>query len=286
MSTKIALLPEVFSASEIARAAGVSTAEVRAVLEESNVIPIRGRFLNQDQAVEAVTLLKARASGRLHERRLFAPARGTARSAGMPALASGAAHAGLLAVVLILGTMAVRTEPVERKPVDLARLVFVVSPGPGGGGGGGGLRQPDSARPRGAQGTKQAREPGGRDESGEARAGQAGGDSAASSARPQTGTNSAAAAPATSASGPGAAGRRAGGQCAGRRHRSRGRPGPGADCGRQQRPGQRWRHGHRNRNRRRAGKRRRALATDRLPAQVAGHTARERGSRRRRSCAK
>ncbi len=146
MSTKTALLPEVFSASEIARAVGVSTAEVRAVLEESNIAgiaAIRGRFLTEDQALEAITLLKARASGRLNERRLFAPARGTARRAGMPALASGAAHAGLLAVVLLLGTMAVRTEPVERKPVDLARLVFVVSPGPGGGGGGGGLRQPD-----------------------------------------------------------------------------------------------------------------------------------------------
>ena len=59
-----ALLPEVFTTSEIARAAGVSTAEVRAVLDESNITPIRGRFLTQDQAVEAVTLLKARASGR------------------------------------------------------------------------------------------------------------------------------------------------------------------------------------------------------------------------------
>ena len=143
MSTRIALLPEVFTTSEIARAAGVSTAEVRALLDESNITPIRGRFLTQDQAVEAVTLLKARASGRLHERRLFAPARGTARRAGMPALASGAAHSGLLAMVLLLGTLAVRTEPVERKPVDLPRLVFVATPGPGGGGGGGGLRQPD-----------------------------------------------------------------------------------------------------------------------------------------------
>ena len=41
----------------------------------------------------------------------------------MPALASGAAHAGLLAVVVLLGTLSVRTEPVERKPVDLVRLV-------------------------------------------------------------------------------------------------------------------------------------------------------------------
>jgi protein TonB len=142
MSTRIAVPPEVFTASEIARAAGVSTAEVRAILEESNVIPTRRRFLTQDQAIEAITLLKGRAAGRHHERRLFAPRRGTTRRPGMPALASGAAHAGLLALVVLLGTMSVRTEPVERKPVDLVRLVFVATPGPGGGGGGGGLRQP------------------------------------------------------------------------------------------------------------------------------------------------
>ena len=142
MSTRIAIPPEVFTASEVARAAGVSKAEVRAILEESNLIPIRRRFLTQNQAIEAITLIKSRAAGRHAERRLFAPRRGTARRPGMPALASGAAHAGLLAVVVLLGTMSVRTEPSERKP-DLVRLVFVATPGPGGGGGGGGLRQPE-----------------------------------------------------------------------------------------------------------------------------------------------
>jgi TonB family protein len=143
MSTRIPVPPEVFTTSEIARAAGVSTAEVCAVFEDSGISPIHRRFLTQDQAIEVVRLLKGRAAGRHLERRLFAPARGSARRAGMPALASGAAHAGLLAIVVLLGTMSVRTEPVERKPMDLVRLVFVATPGPGGGGGGGGLRQPD-----------------------------------------------------------------------------------------------------------------------------------------------
>jgi TonB family protein len=143
MSTRIAVPPEVFTASEIARVAGVSAAEVRAVFEDSSIIPIRRRFVTQDQAIEVIRLLKGRAAGRHLERRLFAPGRGTARRAGMPALASGAAHVGVLAVVVLLGTMSVRTEPVERKAMDLVRLVFVATPGPGGGGGGGGLRQPD-----------------------------------------------------------------------------------------------------------------------------------------------
>jgi TonB family protein len=88
-------------------------------------------------------MLRARATGRPQERRLFAPAHGTTRRATMPALASGAFHAGLLAVMLVIGTLAVRTEPAEQKPIDLVRLVFVATPGPGGGGGGGGLRQPE-----------------------------------------------------------------------------------------------------------------------------------------------
>ena len=142
MSTSTALLPEVFTASEIARAADVSTAEVRAVLEDSTLAAVRGRYLTQDQALEVIRLLRARAAGRPEERRLFAPGRGTARRPGMPALASGAVHIGLAAAVLLFGTLAVRTEPAEQKPMDLARLVFIASPGPGGGGGGGGLRQP------------------------------------------------------------------------------------------------------------------------------------------------
>jgi TonB family protein len=143
MSTKTALPPEVFTASEIARAASVSTAEVRAVLDEANLTTIRGRFLTQDQAIDAIRVLRARAAGRPQERRLFASARGTTRRPGLPALASGAVHAGLLAVAVLLGSLAVRTEPAEQKPAELARLVFIATPGPGGGGGGGGLRQPD-----------------------------------------------------------------------------------------------------------------------------------------------
>jgi TonB family protein len=143
MFTSTALLPEVFSASEVARAAGVSTAEVRAVLDESNLHLPGGHFLTLDQAIAAIARLKAGANGPVQERRLFAPLRGTARRPAGPVLASGAFHAGLLAVAVLLGSLAVRTEPVEQKPVDLTRLVFLARPGPGGGGGGGGLRQPN-----------------------------------------------------------------------------------------------------------------------------------------------
>lgn len=142
MPATTSALPEVFTAAEIARVTGMSTAEVRAFLADGEIPTIHGRFLTLDEAVKAVGLLRAEQAGRPHERRLFARAPGTTRRPGMPVLASGAFHGALLAGMVLLGTLAVRTETVEKRPVDLTRLVFVVTPGPGGGGGGGGLRQP------------------------------------------------------------------------------------------------------------------------------------------------
>src|SRR5215203_4016367 len=142
MSSTAAVIPDAFTAAEIARAAGGSTAEVRLLLRESTLTSIDGRFFTLDQAVKAIAMLRARAAGRPQERRLFAPVAGTERPGAMPALASGAFHAGLLAAMVLVGTLAVRSEPAEQKPIEPARLVFLATPGPGGGGGGGGLRQP------------------------------------------------------------------------------------------------------------------------------------------------
>src|SRR5688572_5717327 len=140
MSSTPFLVPEVFTIREIARAAGVSTAEVRAILDESD-FPRVGPFLGLTDAAHAVSLLKSPVR-RAAARRLFAPPQASATRRGMPAAASGAFHAGLLGVMVLFGTLAVRTAPTEQKPADLVRLVFVATPGPGGGGGGGGLRQP------------------------------------------------------------------------------------------------------------------------------------------------
>ena len=69
MSDNTALLPEVFTASEIARAAGVSTAEVRALLDGANLPTVSGRYLTQEQALEAIRLLRWRAAGRVEARK-------------------------------------------------------------------------------------------------------------------------------------------------------------------------------------------------------------------------
>jgi protein TonB len=142
MSSAPLAVPEVFTLGEIARAAGVSTAEVRAVLDESD-FPRSGKFLAIEDAARAVSLLKSPVR-RTAARRLFASSHGTARRRGVPTAASGAFHAGVLAVMVLIGTLGVRTAPTEQKtpPADLVRLVFVATPGPGGGGGGGGLKQP------------------------------------------------------------------------------------------------------------------------------------------------
>jgi len=140
MSSMPFALPEVFTIREIARAAGVSTAEVRAILDESDA-PHGGAFLSLDDAVRVVSLVKNPVR-RTAARRLFAPPPGAAPRRGMPAAASGAFHAGLLAAMILIGTMGVRTAQTEEKTPDPVRLVFLATPGPGGGGGGGGLRMP------------------------------------------------------------------------------------------------------------------------------------------------
>jgi periplasmic protein TonB len=141
MSTPPFVVPEVFTFGEIARAAGVTTAEVRAVVDESD-FRRHGRYLTVEDAARAVRLLQSPVR-RTAARRLFAPSHGTAPRPGMPAAASGAFHGGLLAVILLLGTLGVGTAPTEQKPpAEPVRLVFLATPGPGGGGGGGGLRQP------------------------------------------------------------------------------------------------------------------------------------------------
>ena len=132
-----------YSPAEIARAAGVSEADVTAMLG-------RGRELvSHDEAVRVGRTLVLRANGwRRSPQSLFsifsdrAPAR---RSAGLPLALSSTVHASVVALAAFLAAFnlsskAATLRPVDR-PADPMRLVFVATPGPGGGGGGGGLLQ-------------------------------------------------------------------------------------------------------------------------------------------------
>jgi periplasmic protein TonB len=139
MSAVIEAAPDVFTAHEIARAAGAHTRDVKALVASGAIVTVDGHFITLDEALRGVRLLRGGVP--LTERRLFQPASTRRSSPGRALAASGALHAVLLGSLVFLATVGVATTP-ERRADTPVRLVFLATPGPGGGGGGGGLRQP------------------------------------------------------------------------------------------------------------------------------------------------
>ena len=149
-------LSDVFSAGEIARAAGVRVRDVRE-LAAAGFQPI-GRFYEADAAVLAVRTLRGSTGA---DRSLFRPAAGLRRQPGVPLAVSGTLHAALAAGFVLLTTLGMakpdaRVTAEDRKEM---RLVFLVSPGPGGGGGGGGHRDPAPPPPAERKGVAALRSP-------------------------------------------------------------------------------------------------------------------------------
>lgn len=150
-------LPDVFSASEIARAAHASPARVSDLIADGTIPSVDGVFVALPEAVEAARRLRAglplttggtMAAAAAAPGALFGRHRGDPRSASMPAAASAAVHGvmlgGLLLATLVpLGSSA--APDVIERPAKPLRMVYLTLPGPGGGGGGGGLRLPRPA---------------------------------------------------------------------------------------------------------------------------------------------
>ncbi len=139
--------PEVYSADEIARGAGVDRRVVGRLIAAGEIGTLDGVLVAQREAVRAVRRLRR---GPLLLRRppfggaLLDRSAGDASSAACSAALSTLAH-GLVIPLAIMLTAVQATTAADRPPTDpapLSRLVFVAEPGPGGGGGGGGLRQP------------------------------------------------------------------------------------------------------------------------------------------------
>ena len=139
--------PEVYSADEIARAAGVDRRVVGRLIAAGEIGTLDGVLVAQREAVRAVRRLRR---GPLLLRRppfggaLLDRAAGDASSAACSAALSTLAH-GLVIPLAIMLTAVQATTAADQPPTDpapVSRLVFVAEPGPGGGGGGGGLRQP------------------------------------------------------------------------------------------------------------------------------------------------
>jgi protein TonB len=141
MSLPSSAAAEVFSVTEVARAAGVVPDAVRALIDSGRVQSLEG-YVSASEAVRSVRLLRR---GMLHpgERELFAPPLPGQKSPGTGIAASGALHAGVVGAIVLLTSLGL-TSPAENLPerISPARLVFLAKPGPGGGGGGGGLKHP------------------------------------------------------------------------------------------------------------------------------------------------
>lgn len=150
-------LADVFSADELARAAGVPPRQVRTLIRQAAIPSIDGVLVAGADALRACQALRrGQLSVRPVEPGIGLLSRHRARStpAGqttpLSLLVSGSVHGLVLAVVLVMATTAVPSARPEASPEtapDLVQLVFVAEPGPGGGGGGGGRRDPSPPPP-------------------------------------------------------------------------------------------------------------------------------------------
>ena len=144
-------LPDVFSADELARAAGVPARQVRVLIRQALIPTIDGALVASRDAVRVCQALRdgalvARPSESvtlvLSSRQPGSTC--TGHSTGVSLLLSSSVHGAVLALLLMLATVAAPTARSESLPdrADLVQLVFIAEPGPGGGGGGGGRREP------------------------------------------------------------------------------------------------------------------------------------------------
>ena len=146
-------LPDVYSAREVADAAGVPTAVVEELIIGAEIRTLDGELIALSDAADAVQGLW---TGRLEAQpgggqpgvfggALLGHATANRQSQGLSALVSTGLHAAVILVVVVLTTVRLTTasdDTGEREPPQLARLIFLAEPGPGGGGGGGGLKMP------------------------------------------------------------------------------------------------------------------------------------------------
>jgi protein TonB len=151
-------LPDVYSARDIARAAGVRTRDVKTLVAAGLIKPVGAGFFTQEDAVAAVRSLAAHPVA--GDRPLFRPVAGFRREPGLPLALAGSLHAAMLAALVLITTAGVaKPTVVTAHDKNEMRLVFLVAPGPGGGGGGGGLREPAPPPPAARKGVEKLRSP-------------------------------------------------------------------------------------------------------------------------------
>jgi protein TonB len=136
---------ELFSAQEIAQAAGVSTREVERRVRRDQVPAPRG-FVAQADAVRLVQACAADAADSAIASNqgaalMYLADRKRRTTAGVAT--SGVLHAMFIGVILLAALLGSVTASSDEVPDESpTRLVFFMAPGPGGGGGGGGVNVP------------------------------------------------------------------------------------------------------------------------------------------------
>ena len=162
--------PELYSAAELARVAGVPTPIIEDLVTEAEIATVDGKLITLEEAVRAAHAIRA---GRLRPHpggsrpRVFGEtiARGRAvdhRSRRLSALVSTGLHVSAMAVAVALTGVHLTTaadHDRDGETAHLTRLVFVAEPGPTGGGGGGGLRMPTPPPPAERRGTRAVSSP-------------------------------------------------------------------------------------------------------------------------------
>ena len=149
-------MTDLYSPAEIAQAAGVREADVRAYLSAGRGASSgpgtanRPLYLPHAEAVRvgAALVLASRTTPARPGDALFSIFSANAHALGSRRVfaVSSTLHATILAVVVFIATfnLVPRAAMLTRDDTrsDMMRLIFLATPGPGGGGGGGGLRQP------------------------------------------------------------------------------------------------------------------------------------------------
>jgi TonB family protein len=140
MSQAAEVLPEVYSASEIALAAGVDAQAVVRWGEAHKMQPLPGGFFSTPQAVVMVRHLLAGHEVSASRRQLFEGPDDERRRPGVPIAITSALHVALVGALALLTTAARPANVTVNSSTLSTQVVFLATPGPGGGGGGGGKK--------------------------------------------------------------------------------------------------------------------------------------------------
>ena len=147
MATAGTSLPEVYSAREVARAAGVPVRVVRRLIVDGTIATVDGEFIVDRDAAAAVRALSGGGPSPTGSGGpgAFKTQSTDTRRVGLPLFCSTLIHAAVFGSVIFMATTGAGTVRAAREPIREAkplRLVYLALPGPAGGGGGGGVRQP------------------------------------------------------------------------------------------------------------------------------------------------